>query len=59
MLVALDFTDGEYMRLIGIIHRRGKVFSAAASEFVRLLTETADEKEASGERVSNRERSGR
>jgi DNA-binding transcriptional LysR family regulator len=59
MLVALDFTDGEYMRLIGIIHRRGKVFSAAASEFVRLLTETSNEKEASSERVSNRERSAR
>jgi DNA-binding transcriptional LysR family regulator len=56
MLMALDFADGEYLRLIGIIHRRGKVFSAAAKEFVRLLTEIGNGIEKSGERVPARER---
>jgi DNA-binding transcriptional LysR family regulator len=37
-IVALDFTEGVFTRSIGIIHRRGKVFSAAASEFVKTLT---------------------
>ena len=37
-LVALDFTEGVFTRSIGIIHRKGKVFSAAASEFVKTLT---------------------
>ena len=36
-LVALDFTEGVFTRSIGIIHRKGKVFSAAAREFVKLL----------------------
>ncbi len=39
-LVALDFTEGVFTRSIGIIHRRGKVFSAAASEFIDVLTTT-------------------
>ena len=37
-LVALDFAEGVFTRSIGIIHRKGKVFSAAASEFVKTLT---------------------
>jgi LysR family transcriptional regulator, transcriptional activator of the cysJI operon len=37
-LVALDFTEGDFTRSIGIIHRKGKVFSAAASEFIKTLT---------------------
>jgi len=36
-LVALDFTEGVFTRSIGIIHRKGKVFSAAAREFVKML----------------------
>lgn len=40
MLVALDFKEGVFTRPIGIIHRKGKVFSAAAREFVNLLTST-------------------
>jgi LysR family transcriptional regulator, transcriptional activator of the cysJI operon len=40
-LVALEFTEGVFTRPIGIIHRKGKIFSAAAREFVRLLTETS------------------
>ncbi|HZS06621.1 MAG TPA: LysR family transcriptional regulator [Blastocatellia bacterium] len=38
LLVALDFTEGTFTRAIGIIHRKGKVFTAAAREFVHLLT---------------------
>lgn len=38
LLAALDFTEGTFTRPIGIIHRKGKVFSPAASEFVRMLT---------------------
>ncbi|HEU0174838.1 MAG TPA: LysR family transcriptional regulator [Blastocatellia bacterium] len=37
-LVALNFTEGVFTRSIGIIHRKGKVFSAAAREFVNVLT---------------------
>ncbi|MGH9769025.1 MAG: LysR family transcriptional regulator [Blastocatellia bacterium] len=37
-LVALNFTEGVFTRSIGIIHRKGKVFSAAAREFVKMLT---------------------
>jgi LysR family transcriptional regulator, transcriptional activator of the cysJI operon len=37
-LVTLDFAEGVFTRSIGIIHRKGKVFSAAASEFVKTLT---------------------
>lgn len=37
-LVALNFTEGVFTRPIGIIHRKGKVFSAAAREFVNMLT---------------------
>jgi DNA-binding transcriptional LysR family regulator len=37
-LVALNFAEGVFTRPIGIIHRRGKVFSAAAREFVNMLT---------------------
>jgi DNA-binding transcriptional LysR family regulator len=38
LLRALDFSEGTFTRSIGIIHRKGKVFSAAAREFVRMLT---------------------
>ncbi|HWQ33652.1 MAG TPA: LysR family transcriptional regulator [Blastocatellia bacterium] len=37
LLVALNFTEGTFTRPIGIIHRRGKVFSPAAREFLSLL----------------------
>lgn len=37
-LVALNFSEGVFTRSIGIIHRKGKVFSAAAREFVNMLT---------------------
>jgi LysR family transcriptional regulator, transcriptional activator of the cysJI operon len=40
-LIALNFTEGVFTRSIGIIHRKGKVFSAAASEFVKTLTSGA------------------
>ncbi len=36
-LVALKFTDGKFTRSVGIIHRKGKVFSAAAKEFIELI----------------------
>jgi DNA-binding transcriptional LysR family regulator len=38
LLVALNFAEGPFTRLVGIIHRKGKVFSPAAREFVGLLT---------------------
>lgn len=37
-LRTLEFSEGTFTRSIGIIHRKGKVFSAAAREFVRMLT---------------------
>jgi DNA-binding transcriptional LysR family regulator len=37
LLVTLDFAEGRFTRTIGVIHRRGRVLSAAAREFVRLL----------------------
>jgi LysR family transcriptional regulator, transcriptional activator of the cysJI operon len=37
LLVALNFTEGTFTRPIGIIHRRGKVFTPAAGEFINLL----------------------
>lgn len=41
LLVSLEFTEGTFTRPIGIIHRRGKIFSEAASEFIRMLTASA------------------
>jgi DNA-binding transcriptional LysR family regulator len=38
LLSALDFKEGTFTRPIGIIHRKGKVFSAAARQLVQLLT---------------------
>ncbi|MBL8190927.1 MAG: LysR family transcriptional regulator [Acidobacteria bacterium] len=38
LLVSMEFTEGTFTRAIGIIHRKGKVFSVAAREFIRLLT---------------------
>ncbi|MEP7338708.1 MAG: LysR family transcriptional regulator [Acidobacteriota bacterium] len=40
LLAALDFSEGTFTRSIGIIHRKGKVFSAAAREFLSMLTAT-------------------
>jgi DNA-binding transcriptional LysR family regulator len=40
LLAALDFSEGTFTRSIGIIHRKGKVFSAAAREFLGMLTAT-------------------
>ncbi len=40
LLVALNFSEGTFTRPLGIIHRKGKVFSAAAREFINLLTST-------------------
>lgn len=37
LLVALNFSEGTFTRSIGIIHRKGKVFSTAAREFVNVL----------------------
>lgn len=37
-LHTLEFSEGTFTRSIGIIHRKGKVFSAAAREFMRMLT---------------------
>ena len=40
LLVPLDFIQGSFTRPVGIIHRRGRVFSAAAKSFVDMLSET-------------------
>lgn len=37
LLIKLDFSEGTFTRPVGIIHRRGRVFSAAAREFVQTL----------------------
>lgn len=38
-LLKLDFAEGPFTRPVGLIHRRGRVFSAAAKEFVQMLAE--------------------
>jgi LysR family transcriptional regulator, transcriptional activator of the cysJI operon len=38
-LCAVNFTES-YTRPIGIIHRKGKIFSAAARKFIEMLTES-------------------
>jgi len=38
LLRSLEFSEGTFTRTIGIIHRKGKIFSSAAREFVSLLT---------------------
>jgi DNA-binding transcriptional LysR family regulator len=38
-LCAVSFTES-FMRPIGIIHRKGKIFSAASRKFIEMLTET-------------------
>jgi DNA-binding transcriptional LysR family regulator len=38
LLASAGFKEGKFNRPIGIIHRRGRAFSPAALEFVRLLT---------------------
>lgn len=40
LLTAHEFSEGTFTRSIGIIHRKSKVFSVAAREFVRMLTTT-------------------
>jgi len=37
MLATADFAEGPFTREVGLIHRRGRVLSAAAQAFVRLL----------------------
>jgi DNA-binding transcriptional LysR family regulator len=37
LLIALDFSEGIFTRSVGVIHRKGKVFSAGASEFMAML----------------------
>ena len=37
-LVAREFLEGPFSRTIGVIHRRGRALSAAAREFLRLLS---------------------
>jgi len=37
LLVKLDFAEGPFTRTVGIVHRRGRVLSAAARAFVELL----------------------
>jgi len=37
LLARLDFAEGTFTRTVGVIHRRGRALSAAASEFIRLL----------------------
>lgn len=37
-LVAREFSEGHFTRTIGAIHRRGRTLSAAAREFLRLLS---------------------
>lgn len=39
LLAKLDFSEGTFTRAVGIIHRRGRVFSAAAREFMQMLSE--------------------
>jgi LysR family transcriptional regulator, transcriptional activator of the cysJI operon len=41
LLATVDFAEGPFTRDVGIIHRRGRVLSAAASEFVKLLVAPA------------------
>ena len=36
-LVAREFVEGRFTRTIGIVHRRGRVLTAATREFLRLL----------------------
>ena len=43
LLVALRFLEGEFTRPLGIIHRKGKVFSPAARAFIELLTSPEDQ----------------
>lgn len=40
LLVSVDFAEGPFTRSVGVIHRRGRVLSAAAQAFVRLLVAT-------------------
>jgi DNA-binding transcriptional LysR family regulator len=39
LLAKLDFAEGRFTRTVGIVHRRGRVLSLAAREFVRLLAQ--------------------
>jgi DNA-binding transcriptional LysR family regulator len=37
LLAAVDFVEGPFTRAVGVVHRRGRVLSAAAREFVAML----------------------
>ena len=37
LLAKLEFSEGTFTRAVGIIHRRGRVFSVAAREFAQML----------------------
>jgi LysR family transcriptional regulator, transcriptional activator of the cysJI operon len=39
LLVTREFVEGPFTRDVGVIHRRGRVPSAAAREFVRMLVD--------------------
>jgi DNA-binding transcriptional LysR family regulator len=43
LLAKVHFSEGRFTRAIGIIHRRGRVLSAAAQEFVRVLVGTSQQ----------------
>jgi LysR family transcriptional regulator, transcriptional activator of the cysJI operon len=38
-----DFVDGSFTRTVGLIHRKGKVFSAAARAFIQMLNAISTE----------------
>jgi DNA-binding transcriptional LysR family regulator len=46
VLVKHEFTNGHFTRTVGLIHRKGKVFSAAARAFMQLLGALHAEPEA-------------
>ena len=49
LLVAQEFVEGPFVRDVGVIHRRGRVPSAAAQEFVRMLVDyPLDERQRQG-----------
>ena len=55
LLVTPEFVEGPFTRDVGMIHRRGRVPSAAAQEFVRMLVDhPLDERCPIGPRVQLR-----
>jgi LysR family transcriptional regulator, transcriptional activator of the cysJI operon len=47
LLVQRELREGPFTRTVGIVHRRGRVLSAAAREFVRLLVDGSESKSGS------------